>query len=226
MNKNNFDGARAAAGRAALGAGAVVYSSGMAAEALLKWPLNPTTTLLSELAARDRSYRRIFQTGDLCAGGLFAASGALLGAREGKLLPLCLGVFGAATIADALSPLDYPISHASLRPGHPAGQWTPSASHTAHYVTTTIAGSAAAGICLVHWRMARSLPPQHPAAGVVRRIAAPAVVGLLLTGVATLASDKLLPGMVQRVQTLGFSALCVDLAAMTARRRRWRATRG
>ncbi|GAA1410233.1 hypothetical protein AUR04nite_11630 [Glutamicibacter uratoxydans] len=216
---------RALIARCALRAGAAAYSAGIVSEALLRWPLNPATTLLSELAARDRGYRRIFQASDVCAGALFAASGlqqtrsAKVG-KAGKLAAASLVVFGAATIADAFSPLDYPISHAALRPGTGDGAgdepWAPSISHNAHFVTTTIAGSASVGICLEHWKLARRAPRRSGAAGVLRAAAAPATVALLLTGVAALASPKLLPGAVQRVQTLAFATVCLDLAALQA----------
>lgn len=190
--------------RVVLRAGASAYCAGMLAEAALRWPLNPATTLLSELAAKDRAYRRIFQGGDVAAGALFAASGVLQ-AGGGSALPLSLGVLGAATIADAFSPLDYPISDERLK----AGDWQPSGSHKAHFVTTTVAGAAATGICWEHWKLARSLN-----AGNLRRAAAPTVVGLMLAGVAALASAKLAPGLLQRVQTIAFGTLCWDLARL------------
>ncbi len=212
---------RALIARCALRAGATAYSAGIVSEALLRWPLNPATTLLSELAARDRGYRRIFQASDVCAGALFAASGLLQAGgskvgKGGKLAAASLVVFGAATIADAFSPLDYPISHAALRPGTGEEPWVPSLSHNAHFVTTTIAGGASAGICLEHWKLARRAPRRSGAAGVLRAAAGPATVALLLTGVAALASPKLLPGAVQRVQTLAFATVCLDLAALQA----------
>lgn len=192
--------------RILLRAGAGAYSAGMLAEAALRWPLNPATTLLSELAARDRAYRRIFQGGDVAAGVLFSASG-MLQAGKSSTLRLSLGVLGTATIADAFSPLDYPISDERLK----AGDWEPSGSHKAHFATTTVAGAAAAGVCWEHWRLARRLPVHSSR---LRRAAAPTVVGLMLAGVAALASTKLAPGLLQRVQTIAFGALCWDLARL------------
>ena len=78
------------------------------------------------------------------------------------------------------------------------------------------AGGASAGICLEHWKLARRAPRRSGAAGVLRAAAGPATVALLLTGVAALASPKLLPGAVQRVQTLAFATVCLDLAALQA----------
>ena len=84
-----------------------------------------------------------------------------------------------------------------------------------HYVTTTVAGVAAAGICLEHWRIQRSAQVSDSlAARILRTCAGPAVGLLLLSETLTVLFPKLLPGVVQRVQTLAFSALCLDLAAL------------
>lgn len=201
--------------RTALRVGAVSYSGGMLGEALLGWKLDPRVTLLSELAARDREHRRLFQVLDLGAGSLFITAGMTQRSGGSKWLGSWLELFGAATIGDALSPLDYPISHDHLRPGHAQKDWTPSVSHTMHYVTTTVAGVAAAGICLEHWRIQRSAQvPDGLAARILRTCAGPAVGLLLLSETLTVLFPKLLPGVVQRVQTLAFSALCLDLAAL------------
>ena len=104
--------------RTALRVGAVSYSGGMLGEALLGWKLDPQVTLLSELAARDREHRRLFQVLDLGAGSLFITAGMTQRSGGSKWLGSWLELFGAATIGDALSPLDYPISHDHLRPGH------------------------------------------------------------------------------------------------------------
>ncbi|WP_333674766.1 DUF998 domain-containing protein [Glutamicibacter sp.] len=200
--------------RTALRVGAVAYSSGMLAEALLGWKLDPRVTLLSELAARDREHRRLFQVLDLGAGGLFISAGITVRGAGSKWLGTWLEVFGAATIGDALSPLDYPISHEHLRPGHAQKSWTPSISHTMHYATTTVAGVAAAGICLEHWKMQRSEQDPDGLARILRTGAGPAVGVLLLSETLTVVFPKLLPGVVQRVQTLAFSALCLDLASL------------
>ena len=201
--------------RTALRVGAVAYSSGMLGEALLGWRLDPRVTLLSELAARDREHRRLFQVLDLGAGSLFVTAGMTQRKNGSKWLGTWLEVFGAATIGDALSPLDYPISHEHLRPGHAQKQWTPSVSHTMHYVTTTVAGVAAAGICLEHWKIQRSGQDSDSlAVRILRTCAGPAVGVLLLSETLTAVFPKLLPGVVQRVQTLAFSALCLDFASL------------
>lgn len=217
--------------RFALRAGALTYSGGMLAEAVLGWPLDPRTTLLSELAARDQPHRRLFQGGDLLSGGLFTVSGILGVLRSGdgrKLrvpprctrrgrtvprLPLYLALFGAATVADACSPLDHRISRGLSETGRRPGEG-PSLSHTAHYVTTTIAGLAAVGICLEHHRLQRRTNPTADGRSgrALQRAAGALTIGLLLAGVLTLLSPRLLPGLMQRLQTLAFTALCMDLA--------------
>lgn len=199
--------------RTALRLGAAAYSGGMLGEGVLGWKLDPRVTLLSELAARDREHRRLFQVLDLGAGSLFITAGRTQRGGGSKWLGTWLELFGAATIGDALSPLDYPISHDHLRPGHAQKEWTPSASHTMHYVTTTVAGVAAAGICLEHWKMQRrAQAPDGLPARILRTCAGPAVGLLLLSETLTVVFPQLLPGVVQRVQTLAFSALCLDLA--------------
>lgn len=199
--------------RTALRLGAAAYSGGMLGEGVLGWKLDPRVTLLSELAARDREHRRLFQVLDLGAGSLFITAGRTQRGGGSKWLGTWLELFGAATLGDALSPLDYPISHDHLRPGHAQKEWTPSASHTMHYVTTTVAGVAAAGICLEHWKMQRrAQAPDGLPARILRTCAGPAVGLLLLSETLTVVFPQLLPGVVQRVQTLAFTALCLDLA--------------
>lgn len=205
--------ARARIYRTALCLGAAAYSGGMLGEGMLGWKLDPRVTLLSELAARDREHRRLFQVLDLGAGSLFITAGRTQRGGGSKWLGTWLELFGAATIGDALSPLDYPISHDHLRPGHAQKEWTPSASHTMHYATTTVAGVAAAGICLEHWKMQRrAQAPDGLPVRILRTCAGPAVGLLLLSETLTVVFPQLLPGVVQRVQTLAFSALCLDLA--------------
>ncbi|WP_159611533.1 DUF998 domain-containing protein [Glutamicibacter sp. JC586] len=185
---------------------ALIYSSGILSEALLGWKLDPRFTLLSELAAKDREHRRIFQASDLIAGSLFVAAGATAPAHAPVLLRTCLKIFGIATIADALSPLDYPISHDHLRPeaqGYPGHR---TLSHYSHYLTTTVAGVAATGVCLHDWQAHRFQK------GSLRKFAGPAVIAAQVAGIASLSSEKLLPGAVQRIQTLGFTLLCWEIA--------------
>ncbi|NQD41565.1 DUF998 domain-containing protein [Glutamicibacter halophytocola] len=192
--------------RSALCGGALAYSSGMVSEAAAGWKLDPRITLLSELAARDRAGRRIFQAADIVAGTLFLAASAVRQHPNARPLRCSLAVLGAATIADALSPLDYPISHEHLRPAYRGGQGSSSISHRAHYVTTGVAGFAIAAICLLDWRA------QRRGTAALRKVAGPAVVFGQLAGLAALASPRLAPGLVQRVQTLGFTLVCLDLA--------------
>lgn len=199
---------------AALGAGAAVYSLGILGEAVLGWPLDPRTAMLSELAARDRWHRRLFQCGDVASAGcyLVAAGASRPGDSDPRgLLSASLAAFGAATIGDALSPLDYPVSFDD--PGSPRRGERPensgtSASHGRHYVTTTLASAASVGLMACYWREFG----RQPGASARRRLAAPVVLGLLAASAASLASPKLQPGAVQRLYTLGFSALCVDFA--------------
>lgn len=185
---------------------AMTYSSGMISEAVLGWRLDPRITLLSELAAKDREYRRIFQVSDLISGSLFVAAGIAAPSGTSRFLTVCLRTFGAATIADALSPLDYPISHEHLRPLDRVNGSGRSLTHYAHYLTTTVAGAAATGMCLHDWLVHSDEKNSW------RRVLGPAVIVAQLTGVATLVSKELMPGVVQRIQTLGFSLLCLEIA--------------
>ncbi|KSU67579.1 DUF998 domain-containing protein [Arthrobacter sp. NIO-1057] len=192
--------------RYALSSGALAYSSGMLSEAILGWKLDPRTTLLSELAARQHRDRRIFQATDILAGTLFIGASAVPQHRRATTLRVLLAFFGTATIADALSPLDYPISQNEQNPRAQKHRGAPSLRHRAHYLTTTLAGSAAAGICLHDWLL------QRRQSNTVRKFAGPAVILGEIAGVVALASPRLLPGIVQRMQTLGFTAICLDLA--------------
>lgn len=228
MSENSLDGGGTGAAwlyRCALGGGALAYSAGMLAEAALRWPLDPRTTLLSELAARSQPHRRVFQIGDLLSGGLFLVAAAArcrqtpiqatVPRRGRRRLQLWVALFGAATIADACSPLDYPISQDAGGTGPRMKTHVPSLSHTTHFVTTTVAGLAAAGISLEHYLLQHE-PGYSPGTRVeriLRRSAGPLVVLLMLSGVLSLLFPKLVPGLVQRAQTLIFSVLCLDLAA-------------
>ncbi|RKS19373.1 uncharacterized protein DUF998 [Arthrobacter sp. AG1021] len=199
---------------AALGAGAAAYSLGILGEAVLGWPLDPRTAMLSELAARDRWHRGLFQWTDMASAGcyLVAACASRPGDSDPRgLLSASLAAFGAATIGDALSPLDYPVSFDD--PGSPRRAERPedsgtSASHGRHYATTALASAASMGLVASYWREFG----RQPGASARRRLAAPAVLGLLAASAASLVSPKLHPGTVQRLYTLGFSALCVDFA--------------
>jgi len=192
--------------RFALCGGAMAYSAGILAEAIMGWKLDPRITLLSESAAKDRRDRRIYQGGDIVAGALFLAAGVAAQPPSATLLRWPLASLGAATIVDALSPLDYPITHRQLNAAAAEGRKQPSATHRTHFATTGVAGLATAAICLIDWR------ERTGGTSSVRRFAGPAVVLGQLAGLVSLASPRLVPGAVQRIQTLGFSALCIDLA--------------
>lgn len=107
--------------------------------------LDAVNGYVSELAARDQPWSPLFRTGDALAGLLaVATAGAALRARRGKPIGwIGLAVFGAATAVDgALTPMacaSFTDSGCAVR--ELVG--TLPVAHSAHEVTSSLAGAAA-----------------------------------------------------------------------------------
>jgi hypothetical protein len=218
-------------GAAALLLVAAIAYSGLPLEALAGFPLDPTTSYLSELAARDQPLRLLFAGADL-VGAVGAALAALLLVRRhdrpasswARAVPVLLLVFGAATVADVLSPMacapsvDAACARAEQR-------WELGVGHAVHDVTSSIATVAAVGLCvsavLLGSRRARGLRGVPASPGVSWGwVVAPVVALLTSVVVAVIAGASLVGvptvavGWWQRAQTLAFSATFVCLVPL------------
>ncbi|WP_219519622.1 alpha/beta fold hydrolase [Nonomuraea ceibae] len=106
---------------------------------------------VSELAARDQPWTRLFRTSDALAG-LACLAGVALMPRAGREWPgwLALAAFGALTAAGGLFPLD---CAALSSPACGRGPLTP--AHHAHVVTgflAAVAAPAAMALLAARWR--------------------------------------------------------------------------
>ncbi|WP_306363231.1 DUF998 domain-containing protein [Nocardia sp. CC227C] len=107
-------------------------------EFVLPVGIDPFTSFLSQLAERGAPFRGVFTTADTLTGAMLvvaAGGGLLLFPRRGYTTVgwVALGCFGAATIADALAPLDpaaeVPAGESPLFPQ----------LHQVHALTSTLA---------------------------------------------------------------------------------------
>lgn len=133
--------------------GGIAYA-GVVTEALFGWPLGVERSYLSEMAAADQSYGTLFRAGDVVAGLAVLLAAILLVVSRGgdrrdpipgptsRAVAVALGIFGAATVADALFPLDCAVSRPECAAAEAAG--TLSTAHTIHAGTSTVAGVAIA----------------------------------------------------------------------------------
>lgn len=190
---------------------AAIFYCGVLTEALLGWPLDPMSTFLSELAARDQPTSELFRSLDVASALSALAGSALLRHHVvGRGLPWLLTFWGVivlalATIADTALPLDCAVSFAECALREQRGDV--SAAHMLHTVTSTIAGTA--GMCVALgtvwvWWGARST-------AVRTAIVCMCVVTIVATIVTTVtALLSLTVGIDQRVQVVG---LCLLIAA-------------
>ncbi len=201
---------------------AAVAYCGLLWEAALGYPVSPSSSYLSELAAADQPWRWVFRAGDLVAGSAALTAALLLlrslriAARRavvGRLTLAALAVFGSATVLDALLPLRCsPSTDAACAAADAAG--TLGFAHEAHSVTSTVAVSAAVvlavGLVALGWRARRSI-----GAGIVPMVAGTvALAATLALSVLSLRAELAggsPPGIVQRAQTLSFSLVLLGL---------------
>lgn len=119
----------------------LLYSAWVA-EFFLDTGLDPTTSFLSELDARDQPYREFFSTADVVTGSLmvFAAILGFLATPRRRLVVtgwVASGIFGIATIADAKLPLECVAADDPSCPIEPSGLFPQ--LHHLHALTSTIA---------------------------------------------------------------------------------------
>jgi hypothetical protein len=176
--------------------------------------LDPMRSFLSELDAAHRPHREIYVVGDVTTGICALVAAALLlvphrmfRGRMATVALLALAVFGAATVADALLPIE-------CIPGVDAGcAREPSGIlpqlHHIHALTSTVAVFAiftvmlAAGMCALR---AGTVSPVWP---ILRRIGNGVLIVVALATVWMLVADNLSGdyrlGLAQRIQVGGMS---------------------
>ncbi|OAN35827.1 hypothetical protein A4X17_00210 [Plantibacter sp. H53] len=205
---------------------------GLPAEALLGFPLDPTRSYLSELAASDQPSSMVFRGLDLLAGALVLLACAVMfrrlhttsdGLRTAMLASLAL--FGIGTMADVLFPMACaPSADARCAAADAAGTLGPAhLVHTAASASALAAASAVAAILLIMVaRAARGLPTAlGPSPSPRRSVAVTVVTVLVLVTSITVTALSLsgsatgvLPaggGVVQRVQTM---TICLMLTGV------------
>lgn len=206
---------------------AAVLYLGLPLEAIVGFPLDPSRSYLSELAASDQPTSVVFRSTDLLAGG-FVALGCLLmmgrGAPTNRLRTatlLALIVFGVGTIADVVFPMACATS-ASERCAAADVAGTLGTVHTLHTVSSSVAltaASVAAVLLLVTVAKAspEGIAPVGASSTRPRLLTVTVVVGVVVVSsavvtvmsVSALTTGVLPPGggVAQRLQTAGISAV-------------------
>lgn len=133
-------------GTGALFAIAAVLYLGLPVEALLGFPLDPASSYLSELAARDQPYSAVFRLTD-GLGAVFTLAGVVLLAmrRARRRLAACgaaaLALFALATLADVILPMECATS-ADPECARRDAEQTLGLSHQLHLVSSVLALTA------------------------------------------------------------------------------------
>ena len=200
---------------------------GVPLETATGFPLDPTRSYLSELAASDQPNSSLFRIADAVAGGLVVL-GCLVMAHRGvqrdrlrAATLLTLGVFGLGTIADVVVPMACAPS-ASERCAAADVAGTLGSVHALHTVASVIALTAAATTAVLLSLTAVKTPqgpgPLQDSSGSRRRVVCMyAVTGLVIASSVLVtamsmshAATGTLPfggGIAQRAQTLGISVM-------------------
>lgn len=202
---------------AAAGLAAAALNCSFVLAPLTASQLNPWSSVLSELEARDQPASGLFRGTDLATGLLvmvfaYGLRRRLPPGRAGCAGVWALGGYGLGAVADALLPLDCapsadPGCHARELAGLVSWQ------HQAHTVSSVVGNVAVlASLLLLGWHLAR-MPPWRLAGRV-------GLAGFVLLGPLTLLlavltlRDAWGDGVVQRVQVALLSAWLVILAVV------------
>lgn len=220
-----------ATARLLLVAAALLYL-GVVVEAVAGWPLDPVSSYLSELAALDQPTSTLFRSMDLAAaifvvGGLALlviayrrdrADGGAAASRAQRVVFWALLTFGAATMIDALLPLDCALSVGDCAAREDAGDV--SLAHQAHTFSSVTAGLSSfvvsAGVVWLARARRRTL------LGFTARLAGALgpVLGVVTGAIGMFGSP--LPvgtGIAQRIQIIAFAVvLALVVPVLTLRR--------
>ncbi|GAB41415.1 DUF998 domain-containing protein [Gordonia sputi] len=175
-------------------------------------PLDPLNSFLSELDAAHRPHRAVYETGDILTA-IFAVSSALIlflprpivSGVYARIAVISFGVFGAATLADALAPVDCIPGVDKDCPYEPSGL-LPQLHHI-HALTSTIAVFAIfitmiAGVVAAYRQRPRIWPLLRTAGLGVLVVVAVTTAWMLIAD--NLHGDYYL-GLAQRIQVGGMS---------------------
>lgn len=219
---------------------AAVLYLGVPLETAVGFPLDPTRSYLSELAAPDQRSSSLFRIADAVAGGLVVL-GCLVMAHRGvqrdrlrEATLLALGVFGLGTIADVVFPMACaPSASVQCAAADVAGTLGP--VHALHTVASVIALAAAATTAVLLLLTAVRTPREpgrlRVSSGLRRHVVCIcAVTGLVIASSVVVtpmsmsnAATGTLPfggGIAQRAQTLGISVMLCGVPFWLDRRSR------
>ncbi|WP_424937047.1 MULTISPECIES: DUF998 domain-containing protein [Bacteria] len=202
---------------------AAVLYLGVPYEAVAGYPLDPSRSYLSELAAADQPLAPLFRFLDGSAGALVAIAATLLlfaSPRWPLRVPIVgLGVFGLGTLADVVFPMACASSlSAACARADAAG--TLGIAHQVHTVTSVVAllGAVVAALSLVLLAQWTGIRPVR--ARILATVGATLLIGVTIAiSVIALAStaDGALPpgaGYVQRVQTVLLSVFLASFVPL------------
>lgn len=206
---------------------AAILYSGVPWEAAAGYPLDPSRSYLSELAAQDQPLGALFRSLDGLTGALVLVALALVAGRPLSRLvrasAVALAAFAALTILDALSPMACATS-ADARCAEADAANALGLSHHLHAVSSAgaLAAVAVSAVLLViaaaRDREAASAVARGALVTVVAMLVA---VTLIITLLAMLSAGdgRLIDGggLVQRVQVLLVSAYLVSFGAVAIR---------
>ena len=191
----------------------LLYSAWVA-EFFLDTGLDPTTSFLSELDARDQPYREFFSTADVVTGSLMilaAILGFLATPRRRLVVSgwVASGIFGIATIADAKLPLECVAADDPSCPIEPSGLFPQ--LHHLHALTSTVAVFAIFTV-MIAFTVAAFRHRLYP---LLRTLGLAVLIVTTLATAWLLIADNL-PGeyglgIAQRIQVGGMSAYLVVL---------------
>lgn len=176
--------------------------------------LDPMRSFLSELDAANRPHREIYVVGDVTTGICALVAALLLlvprrlfRGRTATTAVLALAVFGAATIADALLPIECIPGVDAGCPREPSGL-LPQLHHI-HALTSTVAVFAIFTVMIAAGVSALRITPEGSVWPALRRIGNAVLVVIALATVWMLVADNLTGdyrlGLAQRIQVGGMS---------------------
>lgn len=179
-------------------------------------PLDPLNSFLSELDAAHRPHRDVYEVGDITTAVVALGSAlvlfvprALVNGRYARTAVIAFAVFGAATLADALAPIDCIPGVDPDCPYEPSGL-LPQLHHI-HALTSTVAVFAIfitmiAGVVAAFRQRPRIWPVLRTAGLAVLVVVAVTTAWMLIAD--NLRGDYYL-GLAQRIQVGGMSVWLV-----------------
>lgn len=198
------------------------------------WPLqlDPLRTFLSELDAAHRPHRQVYMAGDIITASCAVLAGALLLVPRPVVRPwpavvaaVAFACFGAATLADVLSPIECIPGVDAGCPAERSGLFPQ--LHHIHALTSTLAVVSISVTMIAATVAAYRFPVWRP----LRTLGLALIVLIAMSTIWMLTADNLHGdyrlGLAQRIQVGGMSVWLIVWAATIfggARRRQRRST--